>query len=354
MAEAGSTDAAGAARRPPGSNDVARLAGVSQKTVSRVMNNEPYVSPAVRDRVLAAASELGYRRNTAARALNLGRFHRIGVVCLGSALYGPSTLLVALERAARGTGYSLSVISTVEGRPQAITTAVEALLSQGVDGIVLSEPIDEGEAMRLDADVPVLSFGEMPGLNGPRVTVTGLDGVAAGRVATEHLLSLGHQTVWHVAGPQRWWSAQDRASGWRQTLAAAGRSEPPVLKGDWSPASGYAAGAQLARTPGVTAVFVANDEMAIGTIRALTEAGRRVPEHVSVVGYDDIPTAAYLSPPLTTIRQDFEAVAARSMALLLERIEGSREPGNHEDLPVELVIRGSTAVPHRAVCSAQH
>jgi DNA-binding LacI/PurR family transcriptional regulator len=343
MAEVAPTDSSGAVRRPPGSVDVARLASVSQKTVSRVMNNEPHVSPAVRSRVLDAARQLGYRRNTAARALNLGRFHRLGVVSLGGALYGPATLLVELERAVRDTAYSLSVVSTVAGQPGAITDAVESLLGQGVDGIVLAEPIDEGQAVRLD--VPVVSFGELAGLDGPWVDVTGLDGAAASRVATEHLLRLGHRTVWHVGGPQSFGPARDRASGWRLALAAAGAAEPPMLDGDWTPASGYAAGVALARTAGVTAVFVANDEMAIGVIRALNEADLAVPQRVSVVGFDDIPVAAYVSPPLTTIRQDFVAMAARALALLIERIDGRGEPPEHDDLPIELVVRRSTAPP---------
>jgi DNA-binding LacI/PurR family transcriptional regulator len=349
MAEIRVADPGDAARRPPGSTDVARLAGVSQKTVSRVMNNEPHVSSAVRDRVLAAARELGYRRNNAARALNLGRFQRIGMVSIGTSLYGPSTLLVALERGIRRAGYSLSVVSTLEGQAGGISDAVESLLDQGVDGIVLSEPIDEGEAVSLKDSVPVLSFGAMPGLDGPLVMVTGLDGVKSGRAATEHLLSLGHATVWHVAGPQSWWSARDRASGWRSALVDAGAPQPPIIAGDWSPGSGYAAGVQLARSGGVSAVFVANDDMAIGVLRGLAEAGLRVPNDVSVVGYDDIPAAAYLMPPLTTIRQDFEAVAARGLALLLERIGGPAERHQPADLPVRLVIRDSTAPPAAAV-----
>lgn len=335
-----------ARRRPPGSTDVARHAGVSQKTVSRVMNGEPYVSAEVRDRVLAAARELGYRRNTAARALNLGRFHRIGVAWLGSALYGPASQLVALERRARGTSYALSVVSTFEGESGSIMGAVESLLDQGVDGIVLCEPIDEGQELRIDPDVPVLSFGPIPGLEGPRVVVAGAAGsYDAGRLATEHLLGLGHPTVRHVAGPSRWYAARDRVRGWRHALAAAGAAEPEPIEGDWSPASGYEAGRRLAADPEVSAVFVANDEMAIGVLRAMAEAGRAVPEDVSVVGVDDIPPAAYLTPPLTTVRQDFEALADHGLGLLISEIENATEPATPHDVPVRFVPRRSTARP---------
>ncbi len=336
-------------RRRPASTDVANLAGVSQKTVSRVMNGEPYVKEEVRLRVLQAAQELGYRPNTAARALNSGRTQRIGVVSLGSALYGPASMLFELERAARSTGYSLSVVTTFEGDPAGVAGAIDSLLNEGVDGIVLSEPIDEGENVRLDVDLPVLSLGRFPGLTGPRVVITGTDGAEAGRIATQHLLSLGHRTVWHVAGPQRWWSARDRLDGWREALRTAGAVEPPLIEGDWSPTSGYAAGRRIARNPEVTAVFVANDDMAIGVMRALAEAGRSVPDDISLVGLDDIPTAAYQSPPLTTVRQDFGTLARMGLERLVHQIEArADETSSVPQPPVFLVVRRSTSVPPNA------
>ncbi|GAA1579821.1 MULTISPECIES: LacI family DNA-binding transcriptional regulator [Kribbella] len=331
-------------RRQPRSTDVARLAGVSQKTVSRVLNGEPYVKDEVRLRVQAAMRELGYRRNDAARALNSGKTRRIGVVCLGTALFGPSTQLVAIERTLRRTGYSMTIVNTLEG--DTIASAVEHLLEQGVDGIILSEPIDEGD-QSIDVDLPVLSFGRFPGLRAKPSLDTGGDNVSAGRSATEHLLGLGHRTVWHVAGPQRWWAARDRLEGWRQALFAAGAPEPPVLQGDWLPASGYEAGRELAANADATAIFVANDDMAIGVLRALTEAGRRVPDDVSIVGFDDIPAAAFLTPPLTTIPQDFDLHVERGIARLVNEVEsptGDRPPT--PDTPsLRLVVRHSTATP---------
>jgi DNA-binding LacI/PurR family transcriptional regulator len=337
-------------RRRPASTDVASLAGVSQKTVSRVMNGERYVKEEVRLRVLQAAQQLGYRRNRAAQTLISGRTRRIGVVSLGSALYGPVSTLFELERAARTIGYSLSVVTTFEGDPGGVAGAIDSLLEEGVDGIVLSEPIDEGENVRLDVDLPVLSLGRFPGLTGPRIVTAGADGPEAGRIATQHLLSLGHRTVWHVAGPQRWWSARDRLEGWRAALHAAGAAEPPWIEGDWSPASGYAAGTRLAQNPDLTGIFVANDDMAIGVMRALAEAGRVVPDDVSVIGLDDIPSAAYQSPPLTTLRQDFGAFARRGLERLVRQIEEPTEgvPEVSEP-PTFLVVRLSTAAaPHRA------
>lgn len=336
------------ARRPrrPAGIDVATRAGVSQKTVSRVMNDEPYVTEEVRLRVLQAARELGYRRNNVARALTSGRTRRIGVVSLGSTLYGPASMLMELERAARSTGYSLSIVTTFEGDPHGVGGAIDALLTEGVDGIVLSEPIDEGENIQLDIDIPVLSMGRFPGLSAPRTVAMGEEGIDAGRAATEHLLNLGHRTVWHVAGPQRWWSARDRLDGWRSALRAASVEEPPCIEGDWLPASGYAAGTRLARNPDVTAVFVANDDMAIGVMRAFAEAGRRIPQDVSVVGLDDIPTAAYLTPPLTTVRQEFDSLARNGLERLVGQIEGTgANTAGTPPQPVHLIVRQSTATP---------
>ncbi|MER7481575.1 LacI family DNA-binding transcriptional regulator [Streptomyces sp. NPDC126510] len=327
--------------------DVARLAGVSQKTVSRVLNGERYVSEDVRRRVLAAAGELGYRLNSAARALASGRTRSIGVITLGTALYGPASLLIGIERAARDAGYALRVVNTLEGDPGGVAGAVESLLEQGVDGIVVSEPIDEGP-VSIGVDVPVLVLGAPAAFGGARTMARGVGAELLARTATEHLLDLGHATVHHLAGPQRWFAARDRLEGWRGALAARGIAPPPVLHGDWSAASGYAVGRELAAHGDCTAVFAANDDMAIGVVRALTEAGLRVPDDISVVGFDDIPVAAYVTPPLTTVRQPFDAVAREGLRLLVRAIE---EPDTDlppaYDPPVDLVVRASTAPPPR-------
>ncbi len=332
-------------RRPPGSTDVARLAGVSQKTVSRVFNDEPYVTAELRERVLRAARELGYRRNSAARTLTSGRTHCIGVVSLGSALYGPASELVGLERAARAAGYAVRVVNTVEGDPHAVLGAVHSLLEQGVDGIVISEPIDEGTES-IEVDVPLLVMGQLPGLRAPLVITAGESGEHPAYAATEYLLGLGHRTVHHIAGPQRWFSARERLVGWERALAAAGAPRVEPLEGDWSAASGHAVGVTLAADPEVTAVFVANDDMAIGLIHALNTAGRRVPDDVSVVGFDDIPVAAYLNPPLTTVRQAFDSRTEEAVQLLVRGIEDPDDVApDGARTPMDLVIRGSATSP---------
>ncbi|MFI0090839.1 LacI family DNA-binding transcriptional regulator [Streptomyces bobili] len=330
---------------PPRSADVARLAGVSRKTVSRVLNNEPYVSEAARRKVLAASEELGYRLNQAARTLVSGRTGSIGVVALGTVGYGTASLLMHIERAVRDAGYALRVVNTPDGDPVGIAGAVEALLEQGVDGVVISEPVVEGQ-VGVRVDVPVLFLGAPPAFSAARTVTVGVGAHALARAATEHLLDLGHTTVHHLAGPRRWYATKDRIEGWRAALAARSAHEPPLLNGDWSPASGYAAGHALASDTSVTAIFVAGDEMAIGLIHALREAGRRVPEDVSVVGFDGNPVFAYVSPPLTTVRQPFDAAAREGIRLLVHAIE---EPDTElppaSEPPVELVVRGSTAPP---------
>ncbi|MEU7871774.1 LacI family DNA-binding transcriptional regulator [Dactylosporangium sp. NPDC049140] len=329
--------------RRPGGTDVARLAGVSQKTVSRVFNNEPSVTEETRIRVLAAAQELGYRPNGAARALLTGRTHRLGVVSLGTAHFGPSSLLVALEREARRINYSLSIANTFEEDPSALAAAVDNLLVQGVDAIILSEPVDSGEP--LTVDVPVLTLGAAPAVHAPIVlSVHAAEGGDAAAEMTRYLLGLGHRTVHHVAGPQRWWAARERRQHWHDTLVEAGAEVPAVPEGDWTAASGFEAGRALARDPGVTAIFAANDEMAIGVIHALHSAGRSVPGDVSVAGFDDIPVAAHVWPPLSTVSSDNADLAAAGLGYLIEYLDAPDTPPAQPPKHLhKLMLRDSTA-----------
>jgi DNA-binding LacI/PurR family transcriptional regulator len=337
---------AGTGRRP-GGTDVARLAGVSQKTVSRVFNNEPRVSEETRDRVLAAAQRLGYRPNGAARALQAGRTYRIGVVSLGTAHFGPSSLLVALEREARRINYSLSIANSFGDDPGGLATAVDSLLSQGVEAIILSEPVEDGEP--LVVDVPVLTLGTAPVVHAPTLlSLRAAEGGDAAAEVTRYLLGLGHRTVHHIAGPQRWWAARERRQNWRDTLVAAGANVPEALDGDWTAGSGYQLGRTLARDPGVTAVFAANDEMAIGVIHAMHAAGRSVPGEVSVAGFDDIPIAAHVWPPLTTVSSDNAELAVTGLRYLVEFLNNPATPPAAPPKHLHrLVIRDSTSPPRQ-------
>ena len=167
--------------------------------------------------------------------------------------------------------------------------------------------------------------------------------MAGARAATKHLLELGHRTVWHISRPERLAGGAGPRRGWRSTLEDAGAAPPPVLVGDWSARSGYELGQRLAATPGVTALFAANDQMALGVLRSLNEAGRRVPDEISIVGFDDIPEAAYFTPPLTTVRQDFNEMGRLSLHVLLEQIEGASLAAPRTTVAPELIVRASTA-----------
>lgn len=332
----------------PAGTDVARLAGVSQKTVSRVFNNEPHVREEVRERVLRAARQLGYRPNGAARSLNSGRTRRLGVVSLGAGLYGPMNMLVAVERSARRLGYGTAVAHTDPEDAHGVAQAVEDLLEQGVDALVLIEGADEGP-LTLTTDTPVLSIGRFPGLVAAHRIRADERSQHSGYLATRHLISLGHTEIRHVCGPARWWAAQDRREGWRTALTEAGLPVFEPVEGDWSCESGYAAGQRLLHDAAMTAVFAANDDMAIGLIRALHDGGRPVPEDVSVIGIDDVPAARYLRPALTTLAPDFDRTAADAVTTLIRELD---EPGRTElvlpDHEVPLVIRESTAPPRRS------
>ncbi|WP_406630011.1 LacI family DNA-binding transcriptional regulator [Amycolatopsis sp. WGS_07] len=327
-------------KRQPGLAEVAALAGVSHMTVSRVVNDSGPVRAETRARVLAAVDRLGYRPNSVARALATGRSNTLGVVALESNLYGPASTLHGIEHAAREEGYGITISSVSRPRRSSIADAVDNLRRQAVGGIVVIAPhVTAGEALRqIPADVPVVAVGGRESSPVPVISVDHYDGA---RRVTEHLLSLGHETVWHVAGPDDWLESLDREQGWRDALDRRGARIPPVLRGDWSPRSGYEAGRRLAAETGVDAVFAANDQMALGVLRAFAEAGIPVPGQVRVAGFDDVPEAAYFSPPLTTVRQDFIEVGRRTFRLLVERMEGGAPDVRHLVAP-DLIVRDST------------
>ncbi|MFJ8750929.1 LacI family DNA-binding transcriptional regulator [Streptomyces sp. NPDC102441] len=341
-----STDAA----RAPTMADVARVAGVSHQTVSRVLSEHANVSDKTRAQVTEAIKRLGYRRNSAARALATRRTHTLGVIAVNTTLHGPASTLAGVQEAARDRGYLVSAVALRVANQAALTGAMEHLTAWGVEGVIAITPQREAvhALTALQPPCPVVTVEGGHDLDLPGVS---LDQSFGARMITEHLLAAGHSTVWHVAGPPDWLESEARTAGWEIALREAGAEVPPLLRGDWSPLSGYHAGQQIAgrvalspkRRAGLTAVFVANDQMALGVLRALREAGVRTPEDVAVAGFDDIPEAEFFAPPLTTVRQDFAALGRSSIGLLLEHIEGTASGATHLTIAPELIVRASTA-----------
>ncbi|MFE7065257.1 LacI family DNA-binding transcriptional regulator [Microbacterium sp. NPDC057658] len=315
---------------------VAARAGVSGQTVSRVVNGSPRVDPQTRARVEAAMAELGYRPHRAARALRTGRSHTLGLVVTTLATVGNSRMLQATAEAAADRGYALTVVTAADG----VEAAFTRLADQGVDGALV---LNEASALVPAATLPPeLHLVVVDAPAGAGAAVVHSDHAAGAQAATRHLLDLGHETVHHLAGPAGSFAAAERERGWREALADAGAVPPPVVRGDWSAESGFAAGAAL----GATAVFCANDQMALGLLRAVAESGRAVPADVSVVGFDDIPEAANFLPPLTTVRQDFAALAQRAVTALIAAVEGDGTATHRAArvvVPTRLVERASTA-----------
>lgn len=324
--------------------DVARVAGVSHQTVSRVVNGADHVRAETRERVLRAMRELDYRPNSVARALVTGRSRTLGVVSFDTTLYGPASTLFEIERAAHAQGYVISIISVTSLDRASVLDAVERLRDQGVDGILIITPQEAAAqaVMHISPDVPLVAVEAGPD---DTVPVVAVDQAAGARAATRHLLDLGHRTVWHVAGPADWLEARQRIAGWTAALEEAGADIPPLLSGDWSARSGYELGKRLATVRDITAIFAANDQMALGILRALSEAGRRVPDDVSIVGFDDIPEARFFSPPLTTVWQDFNEIGRQSFLLLLGELSAPRRSSARVIVQPELRVRESTAPP---------
>jgi DNA-binding LacI/PurR family transcriptional regulator len=331
-----------AKRRVPVITDVARAAGVSVPTVSRVLNGTLPVSDHKRALVLRAVDELGYRPNGAARALVTGRRSMITVIAGNTTRYGYTMTIHGIEEAARAAGYLVGITVIDAGQP--VATAVDLALGQPVAGVIVLDFDERGD--RAIAAVPdtvpmaVVSSGAV----GRGVPWVLFDDRRGGYEATRYLLELGHPTVHHVAIPESG-RPNGRMHGWRAALQDAGAVVPAVLDTDWTVGSGYRAGRALAATPGVSAVLCGNDEIAFAVMKALQDAGRDIPGDVSVVGFDDHPHAALWSPPLTTVGQDFAELGRGAVALLLAVVDETPLPEPTAAATVRLVIRDSTAAP---------
>ncbi|MFE2944223.1 LacI family DNA-binding transcriptional regulator [Streptomyces sp. NPDC059255] len=326
--------------------DVARRAGVSSQTVSRVSNGHPGVVDATRQEVLAAMKELGYRPNSAARALKSGEFRTIGIILFTLSTTGNVRTLDAIATSAAQQGYATTLLPVAVPTQDQVRGAFTRLGELAVDAIIVIMEVHllDAATVTLPPNVGVVVADSNAG---DRYSVVDTDQAGGAREAVRHLLGLGHTTVWHLAGPEESFAAQRRADAWRATLSEAGRPVPPPLRGDWSAESGYRAGLRLAAEPECTAVFAANDQMALGLLRALQESGRAVPEEVSVVGFDDIPDAGSYIPPLTTVHQDFAEVGRRCVEGALRQINTHEEERGTTLVPTRMVVRRSTAPPPR-------
>lgn len=327
-------------RKSPSIRDVARVADVSYQTVSRVLNNHPSIRPNTRQRVLDAMTELDFRPNRAARRLATKRSFTVGVVVtVNGSYYGPTSVVSAIEDAAREAGYSTLLASPRSNDATALSEALEHLIGEGVEGIVVLAPQTRTAEVIATVRKPVpvvLMQSDRPG-SSPGLSV---DNELGGALAARHLLGLGHRRVALVAGPDDWSEARARQRGFEAVLAGSGLTPVAVAEGDWSAESGYEAFQRLGSLD-FTAVFCANDQMALGLIHGAFDRGLSVPGDLSVVGFDDVPESAHYLPPLTTIQQDFDVLGRRSIQSLLGQVEGTEVAF---DVPVRpsLVVRAST------------
>jgi DNA-binding LacI/PurR family transcriptional regulator len=333
-----------AASRSVSIRDVAAAAGVSYQTVSRVINGHPSVKGSTRDLVAATIDRLGFRPNRAARALRGGPVQSVTVLTSNTTLYGYAALLQGIEEAARAADFSVGVRVMESDKPAVIRNDVDRAIESG--GALLVVAFDWAGTAALAAvppGVPMVAAVETPvggeGAAQPWVWINDREAAAG---ATEYLLGLGHRTVHYISIPSSTETGQ-RLDGWQSALADAGVRVPEPVRGGWDIRSGYEAGRALALDPTVTAVLCGNDDLALGVMRAMLEAGREIPGTVSVVGFDDMPVSAYVTPALTTVRLDFIELGRAAFALLQEQLGvGTAAPPRPRP---ELIVRESSGPP---------
>lgn len=328
--------------RAPSMHDVARLAGVSHQTVSRVINDAPNIRDETKQRVLESMEQLQYRPNRAARALVTSRSRTIGILSASRTMYGPAASIQAIEDAASAAGYSVTTASINGFESASIVSAIDRLLDQAIEGLVVIAPQRRvfdtlaGMSLRL----PIVTLQSTGTESDKSLSV---DQILGARLATRHLIELGHRAIYHLAGPQDWIEAEARMTGFLDEMNAQDVPTTAPILGDWTAEYGYFAGRELLRVRDFTAIFAANDQMALGLMHAIRDASLDVPRDISIVGFDDIPDSAHFWPPLTTVRQDFAELGRRCMALLLGGLESGEEYAG--SIQPTLVVRGSTGPP---------
>jgi LacI family transcriptional regulator len=338
-------------------HDVAKQAGVSTKTVSRVVNNQGEISEATRQRVQAAIEQLDYHPNILARSLVNQRSNTLAVVAWGIDYYGPSRILVGIEKKSDELGYSLFLNLLARPDDSDIDRILDMLIERRVEGILWAVP-EVGNnrswiaAARLDSLPPVvfLSMESRPGL----MTVS-IDNRHGAVQATQHLIDRRPRHIGLITGPLIWWEARERYAGWQEALQQAGLTPSPrlVVEADWSAETGAAAMQTLLdREPNIDAVFACSDQIALGALGVAHRLGRRIPQDLAIVGFDNIPESAHFWPPLTTIYQHLGDIGSLAVEHLHRIIEAKRnsetdgEPVAISQVP-ELVIRESSRQDNR-------
>jgi LacI family transcriptional regulator len=335
--------------------DVATLAGVSIKTVSRVVNNQGEITDATRQRVQAAIDELGYQPNVLARSLVSHRTDTLAVIAWGIDYFGPSRTMVGLEQEAEELGYSLFLNLVSQPDAEGYERILSTLLARRVDGIIWAVPevgdnrkwLNPGVLERLPPIV-FLSMAAQPGL-----TIVAVNNRSGARQAVQHLIDEGRRHIGIITGPMAWWEARQRYAGWQEALEQNGLepSTSLVAESYWSAAGGERAMQQLLRqAPELDAVFASSDQIALGALQVLHRSGRAIPQDVAVVGFDNMPESAFYWPPLTTIYQKLVNVGHISVQNLHRMIEARRRQRDSMEalttlVEPELIIRASSRLP---------
>jgi LacI family transcriptional regulator len=324
--------------------DVAEQANVSHQTVSRVINNHPNVAHVTREKVLRVIAELGYRPDKTARSLVTRRSQTIAVITPGITYYSLARSVLKAEQTAQALGYHVRLTNVLDMKPENLREAIRQLESWLVDGIVLitsSRVFGQSNVANLFDGIhtPIV---QMLGVHGPTLPAVAIDQHAGGRLIAEYVVEKGHRDICEISGPLGWYDARVRHESWLATLQKAGLTPGRSIEGNWSPESGYQAVVRLLEEgEHFTALVVGNDHMALGAMRALRDRGLRVPEDVSITGFDDIPESAYLEPPLTTIHQDFDSMGKEAVEYLVALISHPNTLPHQRILSPRLIERSS-------------
>jgi len=321
--------------------DVARLARVSAKTVSRVVNNQGEISEATRLRVQEAIEQLGYRPNMLARSLVSQRSHTLAVVTSGLEYFGPSHTLTGIEQKSYELGYTLMFSLLAHSNETNVLPILDSFTARQVDGIIwaVSEIGDNRSWIQpeLLKNLPPVVFLTMKPMDG--LSVVSVDNRMGGIQATQHLIDQGRRRIGLITGPMAWWESRERFAGYREAIAQAGLEAAPsqIVEGDWTAKSGKRGMQQLMlQRSDLDAVFACNDQMALGALGVAHQTGRKVPQDIAFVGFDNIPEAACFWPPLTTVDQHLSDAGCLSVQILQKLIE-ARQQGQ-DDLSTEVKI----------------